>query len=56
MATALDECAAQADGGIRVEPLEDLPEGAVGYHSYTPGTPGGERGSFVIASTDEGRS
>ena len=55
VSVALEECAASSAAGIRVEPLDDLPQDAVGYRSSTPPGDGQVLGSLVIAPTPEGR-
>ncbi len=49
-----DTCAADSSVGIVVEPLDDVPDGAVGYRVTTPTSNGDQTGVFVVAPTGEG--
>lgn len=48
-----DACAEHSAVGIVTEPLDDLPDGAVGYRVTTPTSSGDRIGEFVIAPADE---
>lgn len=46
-----DECTTGSDVGIVTEPLDDLPDGAVGYRITMPTSSGEETGELVVAPT-----